>query len=219
MRFINKGQEPQSFTDWKAQENDNWQPKYETMPGQIRSDLHNSLLLEQGFTCCYCGMGITKNISHIEHLYPRTKSDEDLKLDFNNLLSSCGFSEDYKKSENKNFLHCSEHCGIKKDDDLIAVSPLQPDCEEFFRYGILGEILPTEDFDKKQAASNTIKTLNLDNKYLKDMREGAIDGALQGLEELTTADIEILINSYEQPNELAFSFAIAYILGQYLPAF
>lgn len=48
------------------------------------------------------------------------------------------------------------------------------------------------------------------------MREAAIIGALQGLEELTTADLETLVKSYEQPNQQAFSFAIAYILKQFL---
>jgi hypothetical protein len=62
MKFINKGQEPQSFTDWKAQGNDNWQPKYEELSGHTKSDVHNFLLFEQGFTCCYCGMSITKKM-------------------------------------------------------------------------------------------------------------------------------------------------------------
>lgn len=48
------------------------------------------------------------------------------------------------------------------------------------------------------------------------MREEAIDQAIQGLEELTVEDLEILIQSYEKPNQQAFSFAIAYILKQFI---
>jgi hypothetical protein len=47
-------------------------------------------------------------------------------------------------------------------------------------------------------------------------KEEAIDQALQGLEELTPADLELLIKSYDQTNRQAFSFAIAYILRQFL---
>jgi hypothetical protein len=93
---------------------------------------------------------------------------------------------------------------------------LQVDCAEFFRYTGSGEIRPAEDPDKQQAASETIQTLNLIHENLTAMRESAIIGALDGLEELTTADLEMLIKSYEQPNQQAFSFAIAYILKQFL---
>ena len=34
---------------------------------------------------------------------------------------------------------------------------------------------------------------------------------------LTQEEIEIFIRTYEQPNQQAFSFAIAYILKQFLP--
>ena len=93
---------------------------------------------------------------------------------------------------------------------------MQVDCADFFRYTGSGEIRPVEDPAKQQAASETIQTLNLKHENLTAMRESAIIGALQDLEELTTADLEMLIKSYEQPNQQAFSFAIAYILKQFL---
>ncbi|CAN1212932.1 retron system putative HNH endonuclease [Tumidithrix helvetica PCC 7403] len=213
MRYIRKGQEPPSFSDWKAQENDDWKPTFNTLRGKIKSAVHDALLSEQGYTCCYCGMSITKNISHIEHLKPQSKY-KDLALDFKNLLASCGISETFS-AEYENVHHCLEHCGIKKDNELLAVSPLQPDCAEFFRYTGSGEIRPTEDSDRKQAALDSLETLNLNESRLKAMREEAIDGALQGIEELTSAELDLLIESYEQPNQQAFSFAIAYILKQF----
>lgn len=41
-----------------------------------KTDAHDSLLQKQGFICCYCGRGITKEISHIEHLKPRYPNTE-----------------------------------------------------------------------------------------------------------------------------------------------
>ena len=116
----------------------------------------------------------------------------------------------------KNVLHCLQHCGCKRGNESLAVTPLQTDCAEFFRYTGLGEMRPVADSDKKQAAFETIQTLNLNHGNLMAAREEAIDQALQGLEELTTSDIEMLLQSYEQPNQQAFSFAIAYTLRQYL---
>lgn len=224
MRYIKKGQEPQSFANWKALENDDWKPTYSTLRGQIKADVHEALLKEQGYTCCYCGMSITSDISHIEHLQPQNEKDSDLSknlslaIDFSNLLASCGFSDKSKMSapEYEKALHCLQHCGCKRGNKSLAVSPLQVDCADFFRYTGFGEIRPAEDPDKHQAASETIQTLNLNYDNLVAMREEAIDQALQGLEELKAEDLEILIKSYEQPNQQAFSFAIAYILKQFL---
>jgi uncharacterized protein (TIGR02646 family) len=224
MRYIQKGQEPQSFANWKAQEDDNWKPTYADLRGQIKSDIHDSLLKEQGYTCCYCGMRIAKNISHIEHLQPQNEKapeipkDNALAIDYANLLVSCGFSENSKMSDQnyKNVLHCLHHCGCKRGNESLAVTPLQTDCAEFFRYTGAGEMRPMADSDKKQAAFEAIQTLNLNHGNLMAARREAIDGVLQGLEELTKSDIEMLIQSYEQPNQQAFSFAIAYTLRQYL---
>ncbi|MDX2254175.1 MAG: retron system putative HNH endonuclease [Pseudanabaenaceae cyanobacterium bins.39] len=184
MRYIKKGQEPTSFTEWKSQENDNWQPTYSDLRGQIKADVHDALLKEQGYTCCYCGMKINIDISHIEHLQPQNEKDPEkaknleLAIDFSNLLASCGFSEKYKISDPEQkyetVLHCLQHCGCKRGNNLLSVSPLQVDCADFFRYTGSGEIRPTEDFDKKQAALETIHILNLNYGNLVAMREEAI---------------------------------------------
>ncbi|WP_055075605.1 retron system putative HNH endonuclease [Pseudanabaena sp. 'Roaring Creek'] len=228
MRYIKKGQEPQSFTDWKSQENDDWKPTYKTLRGQIKAEVHDALLEEQSYTCCYCGMSITRNISHIEHLQPQNDKtpnlpkDLALAIDFTNLLASCGIPEK-SNLEYEKILHCVYHCGIKKGNNLLAVHPLQPDCDVFFRYLLIPqgeeydvEILPTEEPDKQQLAADTIKTLNLNYSKLIAMRGSAIKGALEAIEGLTQEEIEIFIKSYEQPNQQAFSFAIAYILKQFL---
>jgi hypothetical protein len=49
MRYINKGEEPESFTTWKALANEDWTPTYDDLRGQEKTDLYNALLREQGF--------------------------------------------------------------------------------------------------------------------------------------------------------------------------
>jgi uncharacterized protein (TIGR02646 family) len=226
MRYIKKGQEPQSFANWKAQENDDWKPTYSTLSGEIKSDVHKALLKEQGYTCCYCGISITRDISHIEHLQPQNEKNPDspkdiaLAMDFTNLLASCGFSENYKISElrYKDVLHCLQHCGCKRGNSSLAITPLQADCTKFFRYTGSGEIRPVKDFDKIQPAIiDTIQTLTLNHNNLMAMREEAIKGAIEAAEDLAEDELKAFISSYEEPNQQAFSFAIAYILRQYLP--
>ncbi|NEP57986.1 MAG: TIGR02646 family protein [Symploca sp. SIO2G7] len=66
---------------------------------------------------------------HIEHLKPQEKFPQ-LALDYNNLLASC-------QAERSKNPPPPLRCGYKKDnwyDEKLFVSPLQPDCESFFRY-------------------------------------------------------------------------------------
>lgn len=72
MRYICKGDEPDSLANLKELANEDWKPTYEDdCRGEVKTQLHKALLQEQGYICCYCGMAITKENSHIEHLKPR----------------------------------------------------------------------------------------------------------------------------------------------------
>ena len=39
MKYIEKGDEPQSFTDWKDLANEDWQPTYDKLSGQEKRDV------------------------------------------------------------------------------------------------------------------------------------------------------------------------------------
>lgn len=71
MKYIEKQQEPCVFTNWKAQANDDWQPKYEYLSGEIKKAVKDTLMSEQGYICCYCERRLTKSDSHIEHFRPQ----------------------------------------------------------------------------------------------------------------------------------------------------
>jgi uncharacterized protein (TIGR02646 family) len=214
VRYINKSEEPESFTAWKNLANEDWLPSWDNFSKPQRTDVHNSLLTEQYLICCYCGRRITIDNSHIEHLKPRTTYPQ-LALDYTNLLASC--QKDTVRNE-------PLHCGKKKDkwyDENLMVSPLNIKCAEFFRYTEDGQILSTtEDPEKKYAADTTIDKLGLNIDKLKKMRIGAIEAILEGFEDLTDNERQMLFQSFCQPNENGqneeFCAAIAYILQQYI---
>jgi len=224
MKYIQKGEEPSSFTTWKALATEDWIPTYTDLRGQEKADLQNSLLADQGYICCYCGIQINQENSHIEHL-PSQSSFVDLAdaINYQHLLASCGISEQWRKNkyqkewakeEFENLLSCTDRCGIKRGDRPLPISPLQFNCEAFFRYDASnGAIRAKEDFDHLEAAPTTIAILNLNTQKLRDLRKTAIDTAILLIEELTEEEIVRLFKGKNQRGELIpFCFAIANVL-------
>ncbi len=214
MKHIKKNQPPQDFIQWKNSENEDWQPNWNNFQKPEKKSVHDSLLQEQGFICCYCGQRISREISHIEHLKPRNQYP-DLTLDYTNFIASCqGESEETPPP-------IPVHCGHKKAEwyeETLMVSPLNNKCADFFRYTDDGQILPTTDSNKQEAAKETIKRLALDINKLKKMREKAIEGL--GIDTLDDDnEIKKLIDGFEQMNTNGeyepFCSAIVYILKQY----
>ncbi len=213
MKYIKKGEEPESFKTWKqiARTTPNW--GYTYLQNPEKRELHEALLREQGYICCYCGMRITRESSHIEHLIPQSTPDPELSVDYTNLLASCQREREPKKPI---------HCGVAKDnwyDENFMVSPLNPNCTDFFIYTNDGQILETETPDKKAAAIQTIERLRLDISKLNNMRKEVIKNLLVDIDELTDEEKQKLIQGFEQPNANGqyqeFCGAIAFILKQY----
>lgn len=215
MKYIKKGEEPESFKAWKAlaRTTPNW--GYSYLQNPQKRELHDALLRAQGYICCYCGMRITRESSHIEHLKPQSTPDPDLSLEYTNLLASCQREREPKKPI---------HCGVAKGDwydETLIVSLLQLDCEEFFIYTEDGQILETDAPEKKTAAATTIKRLCLNIPKLIAMREEVIKRLLADLDidELTDEERQKLLQGFGQPDANGqyeeFCAAIAYILKQY----
>ena len=219
MRYIHKGEEPTGFSQWKGQKNEEWTPTWDDLRTPQKPMVHDALLQEQGYICCYCGRRITRDTSHIEHLKPR-KTYPNLALEYTNLLASC-----QRERERREPLHC----GSKKDDwydEHLMVSPVDANCAEFFRYTDDGQILATEVTEKKSAAQTTIDKLGLDIDKLNAMRRAAIEVILEGMDKLTTQEEkqkekQKLLQGFEQPDANGqyeeFCAAIAYILKTYYP--
>lgn len=208
MKFIEKGEEPKGFTEWKALANDDWQPTYDDLRGAPKTAVKTALMAEQGYICCYCQRRLTDDDSHIEHFRPQSDPAVDA-LDFSNLLCSC--QNQLKKG-------VPRHCGnLKGDwfDNTLLVSPLDAGCEDRFAFTGDGLIKPRQPADVE--AAETISRLGLDIPKLNSMRESAIEPFLD--DTLSEADMKQFVNGYLQKDGAErfseFWGTIRYLFGGY----
>jgi len=207
MKYIQKGKEPQNFSDWKAtQKSLGVNYDYECLSNPEKKAVHISLLSEQGYICCYCCMRVEQSNSHIEHLAPQSKTDSELSVDYTNMLASCGRDPDWP-----------EYCGNKKKNLAIGVSPLQSNCEDFFSYSSNGEILPTtNNLNYQKDANTTIQVLGLNHYDLTQGRIQALE-ALKGI--MTPEEAELLGEVCQQMDAQGryqpFCNAVLYFLKNY----
>jgi uncharacterized protein (TIGR02646 family) len=192
MKFIEKKAEPESLQEFKAQENPDWQPTYESFQNPQKSQLQAALIIEQGHICCYCGARISLADSHIEHFRPQEIYPEK-QLEYHNLLASC---------LRQPAAGTPLHCGVSKGnwyDREFTVSPTIADCADFFEYQANGKILPSPDPNRNPAAQETIQRLQLNISKLTSARARSLEGL--GLEELSLPEIEKMIDRYDQKNQ------------------
>lgn len=210
MKPIRKHSPPQSLVLWVSKRGKRL-PNWKNFDRNVKDDLFYSLLKEQGYTCGYCGRAIQRRDCHIEHFRPKSVYPH-LTYAYENLIASC-------QGEHADKPRVPLHCGHKKsnwfDADLM-VSPLDPNCDRYFRYLGSGEIQAAD--VRPDAAHATIHRLRLDIDKLRAMRRSAIDAALSGLEDLTTDEIAQLAQGYAQADDRGwftpFSAAITYTLNQ-----
>ncbi|UNM95882.1 TIGR02646 family protein [Ignatzschineria rhizosphaerae] len=149
---------------------------WERLRGGDRRQIWDKLNEMQFMLCAYCESTFTKEDSHIEHLYPRSKY-EGLTFEWKNLFGSC----------NNEFT-----CGIFKDsarnphqvNHELLIKPDQDDPREYFRYYKNGRISAKSGLTDEQywRAKETIKAFNLNKNSLARMRERHLE-PLKQLEE------------------------------------
>lgn len=191
MKHIRKQAEPASLIAFKQQENDDWKAEWNTLTTSVKQDIHQSLLEEQGGLCCYCESRASTQNSHIEHLHPRSLPPESLQLEYSNLLASC-----QREQQPREPLHCGSLKGGWYDA-AVMVSPLDPTCEQRFKFTAAGEIHPRQASDN--CSAETIRHLGLNIDKLQALRRKAIEAALVGLEDFTSPpNIDELIEGFKQ---------------------
>jgi uncharacterized protein (TIGR02646 family) len=213
MKYIKKKASPKQFEEWKATRGS--LANYPTIPSAIKSIVRESLLDEQNWLCCYCGLSLTRNNVHIEHFRPQSKYRW-LQLEYRNLHASC-MGKLIHHSDEEELLELSDFCGhSKKDwfDEKLTVSPLDPHCESYFEYGFDGTIRAA---NRHLGAEETIHKLGLNTYLPRRQREEAIDAILELIGDLSNEDkINSLITFLETPdfsNRLpSFSFVISRLL-------
>jgi uncharacterized protein (TIGR02646 family) len=210
LKQITKRNEPQELVDWKALENDNWQPCFDNLQGEQKQALRNNLLAEQGYICCYCNKDISDDDFHIEHFRPQ-ETFEVLALEYYNLHASCLRNQ---KSG------APIHCGMAKGnwfDDALMLCPLDNHEAKFKFY-----------YDGKVDASTPVATtmvdrLNLNAASLMAKREAEIAGIL-GADFISTATDDEYIKLFRKISRKnsgkyqPFLIAIQQQIKQLLPA-
>jgi uncharacterized protein (TIGR02646 family) len=212
MKYIQKKREPDTLTKWKQKRERI--PDWKSFSKSVKDVVYYSLLEEQGYICCYCGRPIARKQCHIEHFKPKSVYKH-LTFEYTNLIASC-------QGEDEERPRVPIHCGHKKQawfDEELMISPLDKNCETYFKYSGFGEILPTDDPDKQAAAKTTIQKLALDINKLRKLRRAAIDAVLQATNGLTDEEIQLLAEAYNKRGSdgryTPFCTAITYILKQY----
>ncbi len=193
MKYIEKSEEPSFFSDWKM--NDKMylrgRPNWNRLNSDDKIALRKALIKEQGSICCYCGIGIGTDDSHVEHFRPKNKYPQ-LQLEYDNLLCSC--QSELQKTEPR-------HCGNAKGswfDENLTVSPLVPICESRFEFMEDGRIRPSDNND--EGAKLTITHLALNIQKLQELRQSSIAAVLDMSDILEEDVIKEQIEIYSQRN-------------------
>ena len=202
MKRIYKHDEPQELKRFKANaKRKGWRPKYSSLHGKTKRAIKQKLMEEQGYICCYCEKQITDDDSHIEHLRPQALSRRET-VNYNNMLCSC--QKDLKKGE-------ARHCGNLKGSSLIAITPLDEDCENKFSYGEDGSIRPVRG---DREAADTIEILGLNIDKLNALRSKAIEPFLDP--DLTDEEMKTFVTHYLKKHNGKFGqfyTTIRYLFG------
>lgn len=138
MRYIVKNSEPCFMTDWKRRRAEAGQElKYGDF--DKKKELNDLLRLEQHHVCCYCQKKLTHfqgekiGGAHNEHLVPQV-DNSDIQMDYTNIYACCVESQGNSRDK--------QHCGESKGRKSIRLFIQDRNCSEYFKYNIIGEILP-----------------------------------------------------------------------------
>lgn len=191
MRRINKGDAPRSLERWRK-ENADLNCRYDDVPSELRAEMKERLLREQGWLCAYTGMRVTEGSSHIEHLKPRHVCRSEGSTDdiaWTNMVAALPGDREPR----------AEYGAHAKDawhDPALFVSPLSAGCEQRFSFKLAsGEIGASNPDDG--AAQETIRRLRLDHRSLTERRRGVIQTMVW---DLSDRQAERLIESIDQPD-------------------
>ena len=199
MKPIEKLEEPFEYLNWKNNDRMAHRRNRNRVPADIKRIVHQRLMQEQGFICCYCEASVTVENSHVEHFRPRNRFPE-IQLEYENLHCSC--QREQRRGEPR-------HCGHKKGGwfcEQLLMSPLDPVCEETFLFTGNGEMQPRRIDD--QAARTTIDKLGLNIDRMQSLREAAIDA----LYDLTPDEVRELLQIDESGSYVSYHSAIAQVL-------
>jgi len=159
MVYIRKGIEPHSLAEFRESTPD---ASYDGLPTDVKEDIRNCLLAEQGSVCAYCMERVTLDKTTIEHFYPQSE-DRPRDLDFGNMLGVC--------PGNVGSPYNMQTCGCHRGNELLTINPHYRAYFDSISYLPNGYIRSTN-----TAIDNDVNnTLNLNVSFLVRNRKGALD--------------------------------------------
>lgn len=157
---INKSSAPTSLIEYKRTVN----ASFDNLPSDVKQEIRNSLLKEQGYICAYCMKRINnENDTKIEHYIPRNSEND---LDYLNLLAVCYGNEGFSKE--------IQTCDTRKANLEIKIDPQDEVAMNTISYTSLG-IIKSRNL-RYENDINNILNLNCPIGYLKSNRKAALDG-------------------------------------------
>lgn len=208
MKHVMKGASAPEFEAWKALANPDWTPTYANLQNPQKRALHVSLLKEQGWVCCYCGRSIAQQDSHIEHFRPQERY-ADSALSYENLHASC-----IRETEPGTPLHCG-HAKGAGFDEVLQISPLDPQCEERFLYTLDGSILARDAADAQ--ADYMVELLQLDISFLRNRREEEVNRVFDPafLATVTADELRLLRDAFRRRDEAGRAQSFGHVLARF----
>ncbi|MFZ4625234.1 MAG: retron system putative HNH endonuclease [Rhodoferax sp.] len=208
MKHVTKGRPAPEFEAWKLSDDPNWTPGYGDLQNPQKRKLHESLLSEQGWVCCYCGRQIDLHDSHIEHFRPQERY-ADLALRFENLHASC-----IRETQPGMPLHCG-HAKGANFDEALRISPLDAHCESRFTYTLDGGIIPSDATDAQ--AAYMVELLKLDIAFLRNRRGSEVSSVFDPafLETVTMQELVKLRDSYQARSIQSKAQSFGHVLARF----
>lgn len=172
MKWIQKRNEPQELTEWRARYAKDVNFHYRLIDHDTRKAIINSLLQEQGWLCAYTGRRIAANTCHIEHVKAQEHCTRAETVTYTNMVACYPAPNPKHKTP-----YGAEQKGSWPDpsERHLFVSPLDQACESRFIFKLQGDVISRKG---DEAATVTIQKLNLDCPELKTARKAAIQGTL-----------------------------------------
>lgn len=167
-------------------------------------------LNEQGHLCSYCQMPLkensglderhsSKSISTFEHLIARDTAPSKM-FDLDNLFLCCDGGQTDNENRDKNLISYPEYCGKHKQNRLLSIHPLMPNCESFFEYyeDDKNEIWVAAVNDNA-LAQKAIDVLNLNVPKLRKLRGVVFQNLIGEPFELTKKEVKQLMVYLSKP--------------------
>ena len=176
MKYIQKTGCPHSYFEWCTAVAGTNQSDWREVPSTQKGPILAAMIAEQGGLCAYTMRRIDNESSHVEHIKPQSRCREDLRgsdLDYTNLVAC--FPRHGMKAQYRYGAQRKDNWWDNNGAEFV--SPLQPACEQVFRFKLDGEI---EAIDNRTEARTTIDVLGLDDRSLTEDRKRVIEEFIYG---------------------------------------